>query len=253
MALRRENIHGVQKGKRLPARFFIPDTTPSLPPPHDMTPTLPFLNERFSHFNAVIFNSQLPPVPIELSRATSFQGACTYRRKRGLLGRMQKYDFRIRISTAMEMSEAELEDVLIHEMIHYYIGVKGIKDSSTHGNVFRSMADDINRRYGRHITVSHRLSREELVKMKGDKPRDRVVALVTMADGRRGIKVLPMRDDRVAFYCHNVSRSDKVRDIRLFKTNHPFFNRYPCSSALNVSFTDAEEAAGILLSGNTDE
>lgn len=217
-----------------------------------MKATLPFLYTRFAHFNATIFGNRLPPVEIQLSRATSFLGACTYRRKRGLLGVTKKYDFRIRISTASDMSEAELEDVLIHEMIHYYIGVEGIKDTGTHGTVFRKWADDINRRHGKHITVSHRLSHEEHVRLKGDKPRERIVALVTMADGRHGIKVLPARDDRAAFYYDNVSRSRMVKDIRLFRTNHPFFNRYPCSSALNVTFADAEEAAGILLREKTD-
>ena len=113
-----------------------------------MKATLPFLYTRFAHFNATIFGNRLPPVEIQLSRATSFLGACTYRRKRGLLGVTKKYDFRIRISTASDMSEAELEDVLIHEMIHYYIGVEGIKDTGTHGAVFRKWADDINRRHG---------------------------------------------------------------------------------------------------------
>lgn len=83
-----------------------------------MKATLPFLYTRFAHFNATIFGNRLPPVEIQLSRATSFLGACTYRRKRGLLGVTKKHDFRIRISTASDMSEAELEDVLIHEMIH---------------------------------------------------------------------------------------------------------------------------------------
>ena len=39
-------------------------------------------------------------------------------------------------------------------MIHYYIAYKGIRDSSAHGKIFRSLMSVVNTRHGRHVSVS---------------------------------------------------------------------------------------------------
>lgn len=46
-------------------------------------------------------------------------------------GNVVRYEnYCIRISTAFDLSERELEDVGIHEMVHYYIAVNNIRDTS---------------------------------------------------------------------------------------------------------------------------
>ena len=49
-----------------------------------------------------------------------------------------------------------MENVVVHEMIHYYIHYNNIQDTSAHGAVFRKMMNDINTRFKRHITISDR-------------------------------------------------------------------------------------------------
>ena len=122
-----------------------------------MTPTVPYLEAKFDEFNELIFEGKLPKIPVALSKATTYVGICTYKVRRRLFRKPELYNFKLRISTRFDLSEAELEDTIIHEMIHYYMRLNGIKDTSAHGKVFRQMMADINSKYGRHIRISLRL------------------------------------------------------------------------------------------------
>lgn len=121
-----------------------------------MIATLPFLQNRFETFNNDYFGGTLPPVPIKLGRAVRSLGSCTYKKRRRLFGRFINYGFCIHISTHYDLPEAELEDILLHEMIHYEILVNQWKDSSAHGKLFRQRMAAFNTQYGRHIRISYR-------------------------------------------------------------------------------------------------
>ena len=41
---------------------------------------------------------------------------------------------------------------MAHEMIHYYIAEHQIKDNKAHGREFMRMAQELNEKYGLHIT-----------------------------------------------------------------------------------------------------
>lgn len=122
-----------------------------------MIVTLPFLEKRFETFNHDYFDDALSPVPIKLGRAVRSLGSCAYKKRRKFFGKWEYYDFRIRISTRFDLSESEWEDVLLHEMIHYEILSRHLKDTSAHGRLFRARMKEINERYGRHIRISYRI------------------------------------------------------------------------------------------------
>ena len=207
-----------------------------------MKATIPYVEKKFEEFNQLMFDGQLPKLPIELSDAKTFLGLCVYKKRRTILGRTECYDFKLRISTRIDLVEAEVEDIIIHEMIHYYIGYNNLKDSSAHGRVFRHIMNTINEKFGRHIKISHKLTKEEKEQLYDTKRRWRVVAYVTFKDGRTGIKVLPRIMPRIANYYNAVSRESSVESIELYMTNNPFFNRYPSSSAFRVHYIDKAEA-----------
>ena len=207
-----------------------------------MKATIPYVEKRFEEFNQLMFDGQLPKLPIELSNAKTFLGLCVYKKRRTILGRTECYDFKLRISTRIDLAEAEVEDIIIHEMIHYYIAYKGLHDTSSHGRVFRHIMNTINEKFGRHIKISHKLTKEEKEQLYDTKRRWRVVAYVTFNDGRTGIKVLPRIMPRIANYYNAVSRESSVESIELYMTNNPFFNRYPSSSAFRVHYIDKAEA-----------
>lgn len=206
-----------------------------------MKPTIEYIEKKFGEFNHLIFDDRLPLLPIQLSNAKSFLGMLVYKKRRKPFGRVEKYDFRLRISTRMDLPEAEVEDTIIHEMIHYYIDFNGIKDTSAHGQVFRQMMSDINTRFGRHITITHKSTPEQRQQLVDTRKRWHVVAVVKFHDGRTGIKILPRIRQRIVRYRNLILTSKEISGVELYLSNDPYFNAYPVSSALKVHIAEPTE------------
>lgn len=66
------------------------------------------------------------------------------------------YDFTIGITTAYRLNTEQIDDVLIHEMIHYHIAYHQLRDNAPHGRRFRQIMETINHDYQRHIRISVR-------------------------------------------------------------------------------------------------
>ena len=222
-----------------------------------MIPTIPSIEGMFDRFNAQMFEGRLPKITVQLSDAKSFIGMCTYKKRHHPFGRVEYYDFRLRINRRIDLTETELEDTVIHEMIHYHIALNHLRDTSAHGTTFRSLMDDINRKYGRHVTISHHPTKEQKEQLQDTRHRWHIIAVVHFNDGRTGIKVLPHTTNKAIRYYSRIIRADKVTSIQLYETDTPYFNRYPCSAALNVIFADQSdvmenltEAQPLAIKGN---
>ena len=123
-----------------------------------MVPTIPYIQSRFDEFNARFFAGALPPVPIKLSNARTFLGKLTFTKcRKWLFGEWTYSNFVLRINTRFDLPEQLIEDTILHEMIHYYIAVNQLRDTSTHGHLFRQEMKRINAEGNRHITISYRL------------------------------------------------------------------------------------------------
>lgn len=203
-----------------------------------MEVTVPYIQKKFVEFNRQMFGGKLPMLPIRLSNAKTFMGQCCFKTRRNKFGKTELYDFVLRINTRIELPERDLEDIIIHEMIHYYIGYHQLQDTSPHGELFRRMMADINQRFGRNITVSQRLTKEQKAQARSTRQTWHVVAVVQFHDGRSGVKVLPRIVERITHYYHSVSSVKTIKSVDLFMSCDVFFNRFPCSSALNVCFHD---------------
>ena len=194
-----------------------------------MTPTVAYLEERFDTFNELCFEGALPRIPIKLSGARSFVGRLTWRPVRDWRGRVvRREDFVIRISKRFDLPEAEIEDTLIHEMIHYWIGWKGLQDTSTHGKLFRAKMKEINSLHGRHLTISHKSTPEELDSDK--RIREHHVCISRLADGRTAVTVAA--STCVARIRRAFRWSPTVRASQWYVSKDPWFNRFPrCRTA----------------------
>ena len=182
------------------------------------------LEERFDTFNGMCFEGALPRIPIKLSNARSFVGRLQYRPVRDWRGRtVRREDFVLRISTRFDLPEAEVEDTLIHEMIHYWIAWKGIKDTSTHGREFRLIMKEINALHDRHLTISHKSTPEE--QDRDTRVRDHWFCVSQLADGRTAITVA------ASTYVSRIRRafrwSPTVRSQTWYTSTDPWFNRFP--------------------------
>lgn len=215
-----------------------------------MKATLPFIEESFDKFNRTIFEDKLPKIPVALSNATSYVGLCTFKTRRRAFRAPEHYGFKLRISTRFDLPKAELEDTIIHEMIHYYIRLNGIKDTSAHGKVFRQMMEEINSRFGRNIRVSHRTTREQREALVDKRPKWHVVAVVTFKDGKQGLKLLPRIEQRITAYHRALMRSGRISGIEYYFEPDPWFNRFPTSSAFNVFFVPMDEVRAHITGQN---
>jgi len=206
-----------------------------------MKATVPYIEKKFEEFNRQMFGGKLPKIPVELSDAKTFLGQCVYKKRRMPFGKTERYDFRLRINTRADLPEQEVEDTIIHEMIHYYIGYNQLEDASAHGPLFRGIMNEINRKFGRHLTVSHKSTEEQREQLQDKHSHYHVIAVVTFHDGRTGIKVLPRVLRSILYYYNNVLANRDIASIRLYMSNNLFFNRYPNSSALKVHFLEPGE------------
>lgn len=161
--------------------------------------------------------------------------------RKGKDGKEICYDFKLRINTRIDLPEAEIEDTIIHEMIHYFIGYNQLEDASAHGPMFLRMMNSINAKYGRHLSVSYKVTKEQREQAIDAKQHWRVVAVVKFKDGRYGIKVLPRIQQRIVNYYTKVGSSKDVERVELYMSNNVYFNRFPNSSVLNAHYVDIEE------------
>lgn len=199
--------------------------------------TLDFARRAFDRFNRIIFGDKLPVPLFELARATTFLGQYKCRSERGVMMHT------LRFSSVLQLEERDWEDIVIHEMIHYYIGYFFIKDTSPHGQVFQRFMRQINQAFGRHVTVSRRAS-----SLSAPRPprmhRKRgmhTVAVLCLTDGRVAFKVLPRVIDSIEYYCTHVLRSPLVRSVRTYLSFDEFFEPYPSSKALKMHVIDRKE------------
>ena len=186
-----------------------------------MRATLEFLEDRFNRFNQSIFRLQLPRPLMHVAKARSFMGQFKVESQISPIGR-KRNTYHLTLSNRYDVEESVLEDIVIHEMIHFFICFKGIKDSSSHGPQFRKLMNEINRNFRRHVTVSHRCSTEELD--SDDAKAHSIVCLCTMTDGR---KLVSRVSQSKVFEIHRAFQEwDKVISEEWYWVYGSYFNRY---------------------------
>ena len=193
--------------------------------------TIPYIQKKFDDFNRQYFGNLLPPIPVKLSNAKTFLGKVCFRKERKLFSRKWHYsDFILRINTRIELPEEMVEDIILHEMIHYYIAVNQLQDTSAHGRLFRAEMARLNAA-GRHIRISHRLTPEQAQQAQG-KPKLRVVWVAYFKDGKAGVKVVPKKVSHILRFHRAALVHFPIDHLEWYLSDSPFFAQYPSSSAL---------------------
>lgn len=212
-----------------------------------MTATVPFIQKAFDRFNALCFEGVLPAVPIVLTRAGTFLGKMEYKSRRDFFGIVSShYDFRLKISTGFDLTQEELEDVIIHEMIHYYIAYRNLRDSSAHGETFRRIMETINQKYGRHITVRHHGEPEQnLVRGGSTQCRKHYLCVSTFPDGNMGITVCA--STKIFELYRLLPKYYQITKMEWYGSIDPFFNRFPRANTPKIYNITKEELSEHLL------
>ena len=184
--------------------------------------TVDYLRQAFEHYNDLIFEGKLPLPKLKWSRAKTRLGQMACIRKMSW-GRTKYYDFTISVSNYYNLTTEEIDDVLIHEMIHYSIAYTGLKDTSAHGVVFRGMMDKINRSFGRHITISVRT--RNLQARSAQQPKDYLILALKMKDGKYFLSsVNPSAAGKLAI---SLARAREIAHYAWYQSQDEYFNSMP--------------------------
>lgn len=201
-------------------------------------PTIELLEEKFNLFNKLIFKSALKPLPIRLSNAKSYYGMLKYKRTRSLFGKTTKTEFFMVFSIYFNLTEREIEDIVIHEMIHYYIDSNNIHDTSTHGKVFRELMQRINTNFGRNIKISDRRPTSTATQPA---PRSRVTyfCVTRLRNGHTGFTAVAKT--RIFKLWDIISRSPDVVDYKWYVSTSPYFAKQPRFQTPKVIYLPSDE------------
>ncbi|MGP1493125.1 MAG: SprT-like domain-containing protein [Prevotella fusca] len=197
--------------------------------------TVDYLRHAFEHYNALIFEGKLPVPKLKWSRAKTRLGQMACKRKISW-GRTKFYDYTISVSSYYKLTTEEIDDVLIHEMIHYSIAYTGLKDTSAHGIVFRGMMDKINRIFGRHITISVRT--RNLQPRMVQQPKDYLILALEMKDGKYYLSsVNPSAARKIAT---SLARTREIAHYAWYQSQDEYFHGMPRVRSLRGRQVSAE-------------
>jgi hypothetical protein len=102
----------------------------------------------FDAFNNDYFNGVLP-IPI-LKSSHSYRTLGYFHCDVDDFG--NPYNETIEISNYYDYTFEQFRDVLVHEMVHYYLLYMGIDKKCTHGKQFKKMCKELNEKYNLHLS-----------------------------------------------------------------------------------------------------
>lgn len=208
-----------------------------------MKATIPYIEEKFNEFNQAYFGGVLPMLPIRLSDAGRFLGMVTFNQRRdSVTGKMVYSNFVLKINTRADFPEDVVEDTILHEMIHYFIGFQQMEDDAPHGTMFRSIMEMINKKGNRHMTISHKAeSREEAEQMVDKKEKYHMICVAKLRDGRVFVKAVPRILPKIIKFNKELPNTLAVVEMDWYLTTDPYFNRFPVSTAIKLYPVDPVE------------
>ena len=217
-----------------------------------MIVTIDWMEEWFKRFDQEYFGGKLPLPELSLTRAKTRLGQLAFKRA-SRWGRTKLYDFKLSMSTYYDMTEQQAKSVLLHEMIHYIIGYTGLKDTSTHGVVFRGMMDNLNRKYGWDIRVmtstkGWKVSERVAEKKKAKGPQTYLMLAIELKDGKFYLsRVNPGFARRIEKQLPMVR---ELRSHRWYTTQESYFEDYPQVRSLRgrrITKNDFEKLQNVLV------
>ena len=179
----------------------------------------------FDRFNKDYFGGRLTPPKFSVNNARTRLGSMAFKWKRSLLKR-ESYEYVIRMSNYYDIHEVEFQNVLLHEMIHYYIAVNRFKDDSVHGTMFRSIAQRINKQ-GWDIVVRTDTRKWPVAERNRKKviTRKRIVLAASTTDGKYFLSVIGPGSVRKVKL--QIARTPQIREARWFESSDDYFQQFP--------------------------
>lgn len=125
-----------------------------------MIATYSIIRTRFYKYNQLYFDNELPMPKLCVKSTYNFFGLFIYRNNNDGTVRWSK----LCVSRYFDFSEKELRDVMVHEMIHYWLLFKKVDMELSHGEAFRKMMSTFNMKYGMNIKIKENITLYKRVK-----------------------------------------------------------------------------------------
>lgn len=116
-----------------------------------MVPDLNNMPHVFWDLNKRFFDRELSTPSFHVTHKKNLVGRIICRKNS--YSKKPKYVCTISISDYYAYPEIEFESIMLHEMIHYYLYVKGIDTDYSHGKAFLEMAERFNKEGGMNVEV----------------------------------------------------------------------------------------------------
>ncbi len=201
-----------------------------------MTPTAEYLRAQFAVFNARYFGGLLPEPLFRVNCARTVLGRFSCRRvRRGLLGLRSSEEYTIAISRFYDLSERDVQTVLLHEMIHFHLCYRHMADSSPHGKLFRREMERIN---ADGWGISVRTSTKGWQPSAGKCRSKRCVVAMATADG---CYFAAVQRPYVKAFDRAMGRIAGLKRREWYVTGDGFFRQYPIVRTLRFRLVPAEE------------
>ena len=198
-----------------------------------MRPTIQQLEKKFLHFNQLIFNGCLP-VPMMKLTTDIYRGGCTSSTiMEDSSGIILRDNWTIRISIRFDRPEIEYDSILVHEMIHYYIGYNNLHDDCSHGKLFVHMMHEINEKYGLNIQVSGIMDENKISQLPA---HQRFFCIAHLTDGQVAIQVVAK--NKVAQIWSLYESLSEIQDIEWYTSTNPLLGTFPITSGPSLLFID---------------
>ena len=113
-----------------------------------MIATAENMSENFRIYNKMYFEGKLPLPKFDVMHTYRKSGCFIFDPVKK--GRIRKK--KIYMTDYFDFTEEMYRNILVHEMIHYYIAYNKIEDNDDHGIEFMKIAGNLNKNYGLSIT-----------------------------------------------------------------------------------------------------
>lgn len=113
----------------------------------------------FFYYNETYFGGVLPIPEVKVTHSYNVLGQFVCY----ITNDNEHYDEVLSVSDTYDYTEDQLRDIIVHEMIHYYLVHVKMDLKCSHGKAFKDMADDFNIRYGMNITSTADLDQYKLI------------------------------------------------------------------------------------------
>ena len=195
-----------------------------------------WLHASFDTFNRLYFDNALPRPRLSLSQSRTRLGSMSCKLKLTWKG-YRPYQYAIHVSTYYHQAERQYQNVLLHEMIHYYIAYKGIVDTSPHGKVFRQMMKNLNEKYGWEISVSSRMSQTKPASVQSS-ATPRLILLLEVQG--RGHFVSVVNPKYAAVMEHKIQGLVEVKQHAWYQSTDAYFDSFSVVRSLRGRRITAE-------------